>query len=117
EGLNTIGNRFRVLEDNNGNVWVNMKGGGFGYYNEGKGTVDYFLNTPDASNYRLPNIIYAIYYDDAGILWITTYDRELIKIIIQVNNFKQHLLVEQGASTSDNEVRGIFSDNKSRLWI
>jgi ligand-binding sensor domain-containing protein len=33
EGLNIIGNRFRVLEDNNGVVWVNMKGGGFGYYN------------------------------------------------------------------------------------
>jgi len=117
EGLNTIGNRFRILEDNNGLVWVNMKEGGFGYYNTSKETVDNFLMTPDASNHRLPNIIYDIYYDSTGVLWITTYDREVIKIIIQQNNFKHQLLVEQGASASDNEVRGIFCDNQNRLWI
>jgi hypothetical protein len=109
EGFNAVGNRFRVLEDNNNIVWVNMKGGGFGYYNEAKASLDYFLNTADATNYHLPNLVNTIYYDKAGILWLSTYEKELIKIIIQGDDFKQHLLVKQDASPSDNDIRGIFT--------
>lgn len=117
EGFNSIGNRFRVLEDNNGLVWINMKGGGFGSFDRDKQAMDYFISTPDAAHLRLPKIIYTIYYDRAGILWLTTYERELIKIVLQGNDFNQQLLVEQSASISDNEVRGVLYDRKNRLWL
>lgn len=117
EGSNSIGNRFRVLEDNNGLVWINMKGGGFGYFDPNKQDIDYFINTPDAAQLRLPKLIYTIYYDKAGILWLTTYERELIKIVLQGNDFSQQLLAEQSASISDNEVRGVLYDRKNRLWL
>ncbi|HVG41008.1 MAG TPA: two-component regulator propeller domain-containing protein, partial [Chitinophagaceae bacterium] len=117
EGFNYIGNRFRILEDHAGIIWINMKRGGFGYYNEVKGSIDNALKTPDASNYQLPKLIYTIYYDSAGILWFTTYEKELVKVILQPNDFRQKLLTIHASSISENEVRGIFFDNKNRLWI
>ena len=117
EGFNYIGNRFRILEDHNGIVWVNMKRGGFGYYNQVRDEIDNLLATPDANSYRLPKLVYTINYDSSGILWFTTYERELVKVILQRNDFKQQLLVDQGVSISDNEVRGILYDNKNRLWV
>lgn len=115
--LNSINNRVKVWEDNNGLVWVFMKGGGFGYYNNTTGKFEYLLNTPDAGISRLSDKIYSVYYDKAGVFWVTTNERQLIKIIIQANVFEQQPLTAQSISKFDNEVRGIYYDNKGRLWL
>lgn len=117
EHFNVVGNRFKVLQDNNGLIWVNMKGGGFGYFDPKTESIQKFLNTPDGSVYRLPSIVYTIFFDSAGVLWITTDERQLIKIILQGNNFRQNLLVESGYSRADNEVRGMLWDRQDRLWV
>lgn len=114
---NVIGNRFKVFEDNQGTVWINMKGGGFGYYNVATSSMDYMLNVANMSGYRLPNVVYAFYYDKAGILWLRVHGRELVKIVFLENHFKQQLLVDKEPALGDNEVRGILSDNKNRLWL
>jgi ligand-binding sensor domain-containing protein len=105
------------VEDLNGNVWVNMRGGGFGYYDEAAKTIQSFLNTPDVANLHLPQFVYAIYYDPAGILWLTTNERQLVKILLQDNYFNQHLLVDKEKNRWDNEVRGIYYDKQNRLWV
>lgn len=113
----SIGNRFKVFEDNNGIVWVNMKGGGFGYYNTAKSSLDYFLNAADVPEFRLPSVVYNVYYDSAGIIWLRVRGRELVKIIFQGNEFKQQRLVDAESILADNEIRGIFYDNKNKLWL
>jgi signal transduction histidine kinase/ligand-binding sensor domain-containing protein/DNA-binding response OmpR family regulator len=115
--LHAVSKPFKITEDNNGLVWINMRGGGFGYYNEEKGVIENALNTSDGSVYQLPNIVYNSFFDEAGILWLTTDERELIKIILQGNDFKQQLLVEHVLTRTDNEARGIFYDKQNRLWI
>jgi signal transduction histidine kinase/ligand-binding sensor domain-containing protein/DNA-binding response OmpR family regulator len=115
--LSSVGNPFKISEDNNGVVWINMKGGGFGYYNEEKGAIENALNTSDGSIYQLPNVVYNYFFDEAGILWLTTDERELIKIILQGNDFKQQLLVEHGLMRTDNEARGMLYDKQNKLWI
>jgi signal transduction histidine kinase/ligand-binding sensor domain-containing protein/DNA-binding response OmpR family regulator len=117
EKFNSNGNRFRVLEDNNNTVWINLKGGGFCHYNEVTRSIDNTVQTPDGSTVKLPNIVYAIHHDPSGILWLTTNESQLVKIILQGNDFRQQLLFEQGSLRSDNEVRGIYYDNKNRLWL
>ena len=117
EGSNSLGNRFRVLEDNTGTIWINMKSGGFGYYNAAKNSVDEVISTPDAGIQKLPRLINSMYHDNSGILWLTTYERELVKIVMQGNDFRHQLLVEDARSISDNEVRGIFYDKENRLWL
>ncbi|MFT3682129.1 MAG: two-component regulator propeller domain-containing protein [Ferruginibacter sp.] len=113
---NVIGNRYKVLEDKNGMVWINMKGGGFGYYDSKENSIKKTVNTSDGSVYQLPSIIYAIFFDEAGILWFTTNERQLVKLILQGNSFKQQLLEENEVSRADNEVRGIYYDRQGRVW-
>ncbi|MFL5745072.1 MAG: two-component regulator propeller domain-containing protein [Niastella sp.] len=115
--LNAINNHVRFWEDNNGLVWCLMKGGGFGYYNAASGKFEYTLSTPDAGITTLPANVYSVHFDKAGVLWLTTNERQLIKIILQSNVFQQQLLIEQGISKYDNEVRGIFYDKNNRLWL
>lgn len=111
------GSQYAVLEDNNGIVWMNLKGGGFGYFDTAKDSFEYFLDKQNGSHPKFSNIVHNIYYDDFGALWLTPDERGVIKIISQANEFKQQLLVEPGTFKPDNEVRGILYDNKDRLWL
>jgi ligand-binding sensor domain-containing protein/signal transduction histidine kinase/CheY-like chemotaxis protein/AraC-like DNA-binding protein len=115
--LNPVLNRVNVLEDNNGITWVHMKGGGFGYYDEASQSFNYNLHTPEAGSSSLPAIIYTVYYDSAGVFWLTSNERQLIRGILQSNVFEQQLMVEEPVSKFDNEIRAIYSDNRNRLWL
>ncbi len=114
---NILGNRFKVFEDVNGTVWVNMKRGGFGYYNTRTATMEYKLDVAGMPAFELPQAVYHSYYDSTGVLWMRIHGGILVRIIFQEENFKQQLLVEQNADLVDNEVRGILCDNKNRLWL
>lgn len=115
--LNPIKNHIKVIEDNNGLIWAYMKGGGFGYYREAIDSFDNELSTPDAGSTKIPANVISIYYDKAGAIWLTNNERQLIKIILQSNVFEQQLLVNENPSRYDNEVRGIYYDNRNRLWL
>jgi signal transduction histidine kinase/ligand-binding sensor domain-containing protein/CheY-like chemotaxis protein/AraC-like DNA-binding protein len=117
ERLNIPRNPFSVFEDNNGVTWVHMKGGGFGYYDETSRSINYILHTPEAGSASLPATNYRIYYDSSGVFWVTTNEKQLLKILLQGNVFEQHLLVEEPESKLANEIRGICCDHKNRLWL
>ncbi|WEK18493.1 MAG: two-component regulator propeller domain-containing protein [Candidatus Pedobacter colombiensis] len=108
---------YKVFEDHTGRVWMSMKGGGFGYYNPVTDVVEYFYNKPRSSDHKFSNIVGNSYFDPAGILWLSTRDRGVEKIIFQKNDFKHQLLAENTSNKSDNEVRGVYSDRNKRLWI
>jgi signal transduction histidine kinase/ligand-binding sensor domain-containing protein/CheY-like chemotaxis protein/AraC-like DNA-binding protein len=108
---------YSIFEDNKGILWASMKGGGFGYYNPSTNTIDYFFDEPNIQNHKFSNIITGNYYDPAGILWLSTDDRGINKIIFQGNDFNQHLLVEHPLFKADNEIRGVYNDNNNRLWL
>ncbi|WP_158085360.1 hybrid sensor histidine kinase/response regulator transcription factor [Niastella vici] len=116
--LSDVNNRyFWVLEDYKGTVWVSMKSRGFGYFNATSKSLEYVLTTPEGTNYQLPANIIGHYYDSAGILWLTTKDARLVKIVIHDNDFEQQHLVDQESATSGNEVRVMYNDHQGRLWL
>jgi signal transduction histidine kinase/ligand-binding sensor domain-containing protein/DNA-binding response OmpR family regulator len=116
--VSDINNRyFWVLEDYRGTVWVSMKGRGFGYYNPAGKSLEYVVATPEGTNYPLPANITGHYYDSTGILWLTTREGSLVKIVIQDNDFEQQHLVDQESAKSGNEVRVLYNDHLGRLWI
>lgn len=108
---------YKVFEDHIGRVWMSMKGGGFGYYNPAADAVEYFYNRPGSADHKFSNIVGISYFDPAGILWLSTRDRGLEKVIFQQNDFKHKLLAEHTLNKSDNEIRGVYSDRNNRLWI
>lgn len=108
---------FGVFEDNFNRVWVKLKGGGLGYYNKKTKSLDYFHNKPGEENQKFSNIIACLFFDPSGILWMSTNDRGINKIIFQKNNFEQKQLVERSKDKSENEIRAVFNDKNNRLWI
>lgn len=109
-------NYYQVFEDINGLVWVNMKGGGFGYYDHMEGAIQYFHNEPGSANRIFSNVVYDLFYDKAGVLWLNTDDRGVHKVVFQTSQFERKLLVAPARFNSDNDVRGLLSDRKGRMW-
>lgn len=108
---------YHIFEDKDGVVWTDMKGEGFGYYDPATDQVNYFYDEPGSQNYRFSNLVPCTYLDPVGILWLNADDRGLNKIVFQRKDFNQKLLVDRTVSRSDNEIRGICTDSKGRLWL
>jgi len=108
---------YKVYEDNSARVWTYMKGCGFGYYNPEKDEIEYFHNDPRNSYSRFSNAVTALYYDNTGVLWLSTDSRGLEKIVFQSNDFKQNILVKNSLYQADNEVRSVLTDKRNRLWL
>lgn len=108
---------YNITQDNRGVLWVCMKGGGFGYYNATNDSVEYFYDKPGSETRQFSNLVTCKYFDPAGVLWLSTNDRGLNKIIFQRDDFNQKLVVEKTINKSDNDIRSIFNDHKNRLWL
>jgi len=107
----------RVFEDNKGTVWAALKDFGFGYYDTATHNLNYFYNGPDPATHRFSNMVNCLYYDRAGILWLSTDMGGIDKIIFPDNHFDQHLLMNNTTLRTDNDVRGICTDRENRLWV
>ena len=110
-------NSYGIFEDNFNRVWVKLKGGGFGYYNPKTNAFDYFFNKPGDENQKFSNTVSSYYFDPSGILWMSTNDGGINKIILQKNSFQQQLLVPDSKSQLENEIRAVYSDRSNRLWM
>ncbi|MEO6732940.1 MAG: two-component regulator propeller domain-containing protein [Ferruginibacter sp.] len=115
--LNNSVKLFGVFEDNENRVWVGMARGGFGYYNPVNDEVEYFYNQPGSANRKFSNIVGVRYFDPSGVLWFTTSDRGFEKVIFQRKDLDPKLLVDVTSNKTDNEIRGIYNDNKNRIWL
>lgn len=110
-------NSYGIFEDNFDRVWVKLKGGGFGYYNQKTNTLDYFFNKPGDENLKFSNTVSSMYFDPSGILWLSTNEGGINKIIFQQNSFQQKLLIPGSKNRLENEIRAVYKDKSNRLWI
>ncbi|WP_158651404.1 hybrid sensor histidine kinase/response regulator transcription factor [Pseudotamlana carrageenivorans] len=109
---------YSVLEDLFGRVWVRLKGGGFGYYDQEKSAFEYFYNKPGDPNQKFSNIVSCMYLDNTcGGLWLSTKDRSINKIIFQKGSFEQQLVIPETKNKSENEIRALLTDSQKRVWI
>ncbi|MFI5157363.1 MAG: two-component regulator propeller domain-containing protein [Sphingobacteriales bacterium] len=108
---------YNVFEDTKGHLWVNMKGYGFGYYSPETDKINYFHNSPDIKDHYFSNLVNSQYFDPAGILWLSSDDRGLDKIIFEENDFHQKIIVPNSIFKSENEVRAVYQDHEKRFWV
>lgn len=108
---------FKVREDVNGKVWVSLKGGGFGLYQQASNTISYFYNNPTDSERLFSNSMVASFSDRNGVLWMSTREGGVNKISFFKENFKHQRLVDHASSRFQNEVRSLFQDASGRVWI
>jgi ligand-binding sensor domain-containing protein len=108
---------YLVFEDIYNNLWVSLKGGGFGVYNAYTDKLDYFYNDPASDKQKFSNIVTALYSDETGILWLSANDGGVNKITFPGSNFRHSLLVKNTPDKSENEVRAMYEDRFGRLWL
>lgn len=104
------------IDEHSGMVWVRMNRGGFGYYDRKTRKIDYFHNAPDAPN-SLSNVVSVAEISSPDMIWISTYTRGVDKLSI-INKKAERVLLEENASSMlDNEIRALYLDNDSVLWM
>ncbi|WP_442587251.1 hybrid sensor histidine kinase/response regulator transcription factor [Pedobacter sp. AW31-3R] len=110
-------NKFHVTEDHKGRVWINMKSFGFGYFDTVSQTLKPFHNQAGSADRLFSNLVKTQYIDAAGILWLSTDDGGLEKIVFQQHKFKPVILKPKTFFKAENEVRGLLADKEGRLWV
>ncbi len=107
---------FETFEDKSGRFWAMMKGSGLGYYDPATKSMKYFYNDPANPMRLFPNSVRVLYYDSGGVMWFATVEEGLHRVIFHENNFDQKLL-ETSSERAFNEVRGLCTDHRDRLWM
>ncbi|MCD8540360.1 MAG: hypothetical protein LRY55_11800 [Leadbetterella sp.] len=108
---------FNVFEDAHNRVWVTLKGGGFGYFEKESETLNYFYNNPADKDRLFSNNIASAYSDRKGVLWFSTRNGGINKVVFSPNNFQYKQLVKNSVNKYDNEVRALFQDSDGKIWI
>jgi signal transduction histidine kinase/DNA-binding response OmpR family regulator/ligand-binding sensor domain-containing protein len=108
---------FEGFEDPNHTVWISMRGGGFGYFDEEKQQFNFSIHDMNKKDVMLPQHISNLFYDPDGIAWFSTENRGLVKLVIGNGSFKYTSLKQSSRSTWGEEVRSIFFDRQKRLWL
>ncbi len=91
-----------MLEDQEGNLWVNPTGGGFSRYNYEKDELEWPFP-------KVTNMIHTAYIDRQGLMWLSTYDKGVDCISV----FAQPFEVVDLRTPSDpiGEVRAMMDKN------
>lgn len=106
-----------VIEDKNGRLWVQPKGGGFSLYNSTTDALEPFFNSPTAENWRFSSTIYSAYSDLQGNLWLSTHSHGLEKIVFDNSYFTATSISSHKFPKTSNEVRAVLEDNDLNLWV
>ncbi|NDW13631.1 helix-turn-helix domain-containing protein [Bacteroides sp. 214] len=105
-----------TIDEHSGTIWVRMNKGGFGYYNRETNKIDYFHNNPDIPN-SLSNVVSVAEISSPDMVWISTYTRGVDKLSIINKKTERVLLKKSASSMLDNEIRALFLDKDSVLWM
>ncbi|MGN6180470.1 MAG: hybrid sensor histidine kinase/response regulator transcription factor [Mucilaginibacter sp.] len=108
--------QFKVETDPEGTVWVSMKGGGFGYYNNTDDRIEYLFDKPNSSEQKFSNVVNYFYVDPSGVIWVSGKDGGVNKIISLGDKFKLTSVTANPGNRSANEVRAMMKDYEGRLW-
>lgn len=106
-----------VIEDINGRLWVQPKGGGFSLYNKATDSLEPFFNSPNSANWLFSNSLHSAFSDKQGNLWLSTHTHGLEKVVFDNSLFSTTAISEKKYPKTANEVRSVFEDDRLNLWV
>lgn len=113
---------WKIVDDENGNLWIGTTGGGLNYFDKTTGKFKRFQHDESDSNSLRDDHVTQLYRDSKNRLWIGTttgidlidLDKPLDSIKIQHFNLYQNEII---SSMDGNNVFSIFEDSMNQLWI
>ena len=112
-----VNRNYARITEANGIVWAGMNGGGFGYYDETTGRMEYFLNDPDSHDPPLSNVVSSFCADSSGGLWLTTSAKRGVERVTFVNKKAERFRPDpEGRHPYSNFIRAFCLDSENRLW-
>jgi len=116
----SVGNVTDIIEDENGNILISLRGNGLCFYNPEKDTYRFF-NSANVPSMSSDNVVRCLYKGASGIIWIAT-NQGVLKLssdsfgnpVFDRLELKDTFLNEYLSSVV---IQCILEDSQSRLWI
>lgn len=108
---------FFCFEDINENVWISIRGGGFGYFDENAQKIKFSINDVGSETTILPQYNHLFFNDHPGAVWLTSEEKGFSKLVFSDVAFRHHDLFINEHNSLYNEVRSLLLDASSNLWI
>ena len=113
---------WKIVDDENGNLWIGTTGGGLNYFDKTTEKFTRFQHDESDPNSLINNHVTQLYKDSKNRLWIgTTKGIDLIDLEKPLDSIKiQHFNLYQNeiiSSMDGNNVFSIFEDSKNQLWV
>jgi ligand-binding sensor domain-containing protein len=102
-----------ILKDSRGNLWVGTYGGGLNRMDLEKGTFTHYRNDPDDPASLSDDIVFSIYEDNRGMLWIGT-NNGLNRMDPATGAFVRYGV---GQGLRNEVIYGILPDNYNHIWM
>ena len=102
-----------IYEDHLGNLWIGTYGGGLNKMDVQHGTFKSFTYNPEIAGSISDDIVFSVYEDDDGILWIGTNDG-LNRFDPQQEKFTR-FGTEQGLPSD--VIYGVLPNGQNNLWL
>ena len=108
---------MHIIEDTQNNLWINLPGGGFALYDRNTCSLKPFFNSRIQEGWSSNNHLIGFYFDRQENLWMSTTRNGLMKATLKRNDFQLLPIESQDNDFPGNNVRAIFQDHDSRIWI
>lgn len=108
---------FFCFEDINNRVWISIRGGGFGYFDERSQKINFSMGDIGSQTAILPQYNYLFFYDNTGAVWFTSEEKGFVQLIFSNVAFQHHELFVDKHHVLNDEVRSLMFDTKERLWV
>ena len=112
-----------LREDEAGNIWIALVGGGLNKYDRTTESFTQFLHDPKDPKSLPSNLLISLYLDSEGILWMGTFHDGFIEYHPEIDSFAQHNLSDLPMSRDDafmnNSVHNFVQDlsNPNLIWV
>ncbi len=116
DGINNGLQKYHIFQDDLGRIWVNMKGGGFGYFDDRKLVISgAYLAEGGSVNGVFPDMVNHCFYDRFGVIWLATH-KGIVEIIPPDSKFSPQL-VDDHSNRLANQIRALATDQYGRTWM
>ncbi len=109
---------YDILLRKNGDIWIGTNNGLCKFLPKTK-DFEVFRNIPNKSESLNNNVVYSLFEDRAGIIWIGTYLGGINKIDPNQYRFSKHNNFSdlRNGNMLTNDMRSVYVDNSNTIWL